>query len=214
MIFPYDASLRFISFVNVPLKNDIPPRETEIEQNAMQRWIIMMGTLAVCILIVCSQCAAQQDYTRQNTNGQKKEPRYSGSFGIGIGGGSINGLRLSINYGLSTALSSEASYGIARLDDGREARSATLGVNYFTHPQNDISGFLSILTSYYYAAHNLPHLDQHRYIVAGTFGVDYQEVGGFHFFFRTGPAIHFLSASESGATQVYLHFDVGVGWTF
>ena len=151
--------------------------------------------------------------------------RGSGNANAYLGAGSSNGVRLGLRYYFAERISAEASLGYVRLKqldvpeqtvvaDPADGYSASVGVNYVTHPLNDISPMLTLLLSYNKSLNSDPDKERSRIIITTAVGADYSMFWRIVFFFRAGPSIHFLSKSDRNAVQMFVHFDGGVGISF
>jgi hypothetical protein len=177
----------------------------------------------VIFLISFAQFAAAQ------RAGTAYEPavsfRNAGDINIHAAVGSSNGVRPGMMAFLAPEVAVEASLGYVRIENkdaktasGNPIRanglSATMGLNYFTHPEYPISPLVSLLFSYNWSTERIDNIDMQRFVVTPTFGASWCFSSHFSAFIRTGPSVHFLSKNESGLVQTFMNWDGGFGWTF
>ncbi|MDH7515134.1 MAG: hypothetical protein QHI48_04580 [Bacteroidota bacterium] len=147
------------------------------------------------------------------------------SFNIHAGVGTTNGIRIGTRFFLTHGLSPELSIGYTRLSVSSKAGSVgslrvdgyavTTGLNWYSHPGNDVSPLFTALATYTEAFRRVnDYILQRRFSLTATCGAEFRVSTPLGAFFRLGPSVTFLSREEKAAVQIYLHFDGGFGLWF
>ncbi len=157
--------------------------------------------------------------------GEPKQARAPGMVQAQLAAGTTNGARFAIRLSLPGGFAPEVSAGYLRLSaesvSGNlsslkvSAFAAGAGVNWFSHPDNSVAPMFSLLFTYTQALERISsYVHQKRFSITCTGGSEFDVLPCLALHFRLGPSVTFLSKDERGATQLYMHFDAGVGWTF
>jgi hypothetical protein len=183
----------------------------------------MKYILPVILALVLADAAVAQP--RIGAVPQRNYWRSAGDVNLHAGVGSSNGGRLGLRYGLGPSMSAEASVGYVQLKQTVSEPSDVVsppvdgysisgGINYLTHPANDISPMLSLILSYNDRIHSVEDRNRNRLIVTMTVGANSFLFWRLDFFFRAGPSVHFLPRSAKNNIQMFVQFDGGIGISF
>ncbi len=166
------------------------------------------GIVAALMLVCMAQNMAQGQDTQ----------RTRGSFGPHLAVGSVNGFRLGLRYFVDPSFALEASGGYVQVTLIRKEQrkeytdgwSATLGGNYYTHPDAAITPLVSLVAMYMESAMLPDGFAQRRTAIVPSLGSEYYFHDGCSIFFRFGPAFQFTTELDSTNFETTTQFDAGI----
>jgi hypothetical protein len=176
----------------------------------------------IFLLLIAAVACAQP---RIGGHTQENDSRTPWNANLHIAAGSSNGARLGFALFPWRGISTEMSVGYVQLKKissdlvnnattSVDGFAISAGLNYYTHPLNDISPTLSAILSFNKSFKTDEETDRSRFIISTAVGADAGLFWRINFFFRAGPSIHFLSKTDKNAIQMFIHFDGGLGVSF
>ena len=170
--------------------------------------------LAVVFLMIPSPGSAQES--------SATPLRTPGQISLHAGVGSVNGARLGTAIVAIPAVSAEfsvgyLSIGLLKPDQSKENTdgvSFTIGGNWYSHPESEISPMVTLLASYITTIEAQDGYVQHRFAISPAIGTEYYMTSALMLFFRFGMSVQFISEPTRTSTEVPVHFDAGIGWSF
>jgi len=184
-----------------------------------------MKYTAIILVLVCivTRDAGGQPHIGAQPAGNYYRSAWDGN--VHLAAGSSNGARLGFLLYPTTGISGEMSFGYVRLKrigapegtvelEPVDGYAVSLGMNYLTHPLNDLSPMLSFLLSFNRSIKTDPESDRSRFIFTTAVGAEASLFWRVNFFFRAGPSVHLLSKTDRNAIQMFVHFDGGIGISF
>jgi len=88
--------------------------------------------------------------------------------------------------------------------------SVGTGMNWYSHGEDNISPFVSLLASWVKA--DASRIEHSRVVLIATVGTDYHVAQSLSVFFRFGPAMQFTTTRKRTETETVTQFDAGIAY--